>query len=123
MSPNAIPSFGDAYYAELTGEKGSSVQRGTRPVLIAQNNIGNKYSPTVEIIPMSSHIEKAKYMPTHVIIRAADTNGLAEDSVVLAEQCLTIPKSKLARRLGRLLHQDLVEVGNARRIQSPFPTK
>ena len=113
-----IPKFGDIYFAKLIPN--GAVQGGSRPVLISQNDIGNKHSPSVEIIPLTSKI-KASHMPTHTLIKASDLNGLNTDSVVLSEQTQTINKTQLWKRLGRLTLQELAEVGRARRIQSPFP--
>lgn len=114
------PQFGDIYFANLVG--GNNLQKGIRPVLIVQNNIGNRYSSTFEVLPLSSRVYKARYMPTHVLVHAHPTNGLRRDSVVLAEQVVTIHIDQLKERIGKLDHQSLVMVGKARAIQSPFPT-
>lgn len=111
--------FGDIYLAKLVGD--GCEQRGVRAVIIAQNNIGNLHAPTVEIIPLSARINKARHLPTHVMIRADNLNGLRTDSIALAEQTNTIDKTKLIHRIGTLAHEVLVSIGNARRIQSPFP--
>ena len=111
--------FGEIYLARLVGS--GHEQNGIRAVIIAQNDIGNKHSPTVEIIPLSARIHKARHLPTHVFIKADQTNGLRTDSLALAEQTNTIDKSKLVHRIGKLAHETLVAIGVARRIQSPFP--
>lgn len=116
---NVKPKFGEIFYAVL--EESGHIQGGRRPVLIAQNDKGNQYSPTVEIIPMSSKTKKARHLPTHVIVSADRENGLMKESVVLAEQVQTINKTQLLGRLGRLGHTDLIAVGKARLVQSPFP--
>lgn len=113
------PQFGDIYFANLIG--GNNLQKGIRPVLIVQNNIGNRYSSTFEVLPLSSRVYKARYMPTHVLVHAHPMNGLRRDSVVLAEQVVTIHIDQLQERIGKLDHQSLVMVGKARAIQSPFP--
>ena len=112
--------FGEIYLARLEGD--GHEQRGRRAVIIAQNDLGNRHSPTVEIIPLSSKIQKARHLPTHVFIRADKSTGLKMDSLALAEQPKTIDKSKLICRIGHLTHESLVAIGAARRIQSPFPT-
>ena len=112
------PHFGDIFYADLIGDE--NVQSGTRPVVIAQNNIGNQHSTTVEVIPMSSRINKAKYMPTHVLIHPTPENGLKTMSIVLAEQVVTINKKRLLGFLGKLDSGSLSLVGQARKTQSPF---
>ena len=90
---------GDIYYADLSPVIGSE-QGGVRPVLIVQNDIGNKYSPTVIAAAITSQINKAK-MPTHIEIGAANY-GLNKDSVILLEQIRTIDKQRLREKIGRL---------------------
>ena len=90
---------GDIYYADLSPVVGSE-QGGVRPVLIIQNDIGNKYSPTVIATAITSQINKAK-MPTHIELDANEY-GLSKDSVVLAEQIRTIDKKRLKEKLGHL---------------------
>ena len=114
------PKFGDVFVAVLEGT--GSIQYGRRPVVIAQNDIGNKYSSTIEVIPMSSRVNKASHMPTHIIVQANGDNGLNCKSVVLAEQTTTINRECLKFRLGSLSREDLINIGKARAIQSPFPT-
>ncbi len=89
---------GDIFYADLNPVIGSE-QGGTRPVLVVQNDIGNKYSPTIIITAITSQINKAK-LPTHIEIKAG-TYGLARDSVVLLEQIRTIDKKRLKEKIGR----------------------
>lgn len=92
-------SRGDIYYADLNPVVGSE-QGGVRPVLIIQNDIGNKYSPTVIVAAITSKIDKAK-LPTHVEISAKDTK-LEKDSVILLEQIRTIDKKRLQRHVAHL---------------------
>lgn len=113
-----MPHFGEIFVAELLGDE--HVQSGKRPVVIAQNDVGNKYSTTVEVIPMSSRIHKAKYLPTHVLVHPSEENGLKMSSIVLAEQAVTIPKKRLLGLLGSLDAATLRLIGQARRTQSPF---
>ncbi len=88
---------GEIYYADLSPVVGSE-QGGIRPVLIVQNDVGNKYSPTVIAAAITSQINKAK-MPTHIEIDARDY-GLAKDSVILLEQIRTIDKRRLKEKIG-----------------------
>lgn len=88
---------GEIYYADLSPVVGSE-QDGTRPVLVIQNDTGNKFSPTTIVAAITSKSDKAK-LPTHVIVRA---DGLEVDSVVLLEQIRTIDKQRLIRYSGRL---------------------
>ncbi|MBP8614184.1 MAG: type II toxin-antitoxin system PemK/MazF family toxin [Firmicutes bacterium] len=93
------PSRGDIYFADLNPVLGSE-QGGFRPVLIVQNDIGNKYSPTVIVSAISSQIQKAK-LPTHVELPASVSN-LEKDSVILLEQIRTIDKRRLKKWVARL---------------------
>ncbi len=90
---------GDIYYADLSPVVGSE-QGGIRPVLIVQNDVGNKFSPTVIAAAITSQKEKAK-LPTHIRVNA-DDSGLAKDSIVLLEQVRTIDKQRLKEKMGRL---------------------
>lgn len=94
-----IVKRGDIYYADLSPVIGSE-QGGVRPVLVVQNDIGNKYSPTVIAAAITSQINKAK-MPTHIEISAAEY-GLNKDSVILLEQIRTIDKKRLKEKIGHL---------------------
>ncbi len=94
-----IVKRGDIFYADLSPVIGSE-QGGVRPVLIVQNDIGNKYSPTVIAAAITSQINKAK-MPTHIEI-GAEEYGLNKDSVILLEQIRTIDKRRLREKTGRL---------------------
>ena len=90
---------GDIYYADLSPVIGSE-QGGIRPVLIVQNDVGNKYSPTVIAAAITSQINKAK-LPTHIELSAAEY-GLSKDSVILMEQVRTIDKKRLREKVGHL---------------------
>ena len=87
---------GDIFYADLSPVVGSE-QAGIRPVLIIQNNMGNKYSPTVICAAITSQINKAK-LPTHIEI-SAEKYSLVKDSVVLLEQIRTIDKKRLREKI------------------------
>lgn len=90
---------GDVFYADLSPVVGSE-QGGVRPVLIVQNDVGNKYSPTVIVAAITSQINKAK-LPTHIEISGEDY-GLNKDSVILLEQVRTVDKRRLKERIGHL---------------------
>ena len=94
-----IVKRGDIYYADLSPVIGSE-QGGIRPVLIIQNDVGNKYSPTVIAAAITSQINKAK-MPTHIELPASEY-GLYKDSVVLLEQIRTIDKKRLREKVAHL---------------------
>lgn len=101
---------GDIFYADLSPVIGSE-QGGIRPVLIVQNDIGNKYSPTVIAAAITSQINKAK-LPTHIELDAKEY-GLQKDSVVLLEQIRTIDKRRLREKLGRLDDELMKKVNEA----------
>lgn len=90
---------GDIYYADLSPVVGSE-QGGLRPVLIVQNDVGNRHSPTVIAAAITSRTGKAR-LPTHISIDAAEY-GLSRDSVVLLEQVRTLDKQRLRDRMGHL---------------------
>ena len=105
-----IVKRGDIYYADLSPVIGSE-QGGIRPVLIIQNDVGNKYSPTVIAAAITSQINKAK-MPTHIELLAKDY-GLLKDSVILTEQIRTIDKRRLREKIGRLDKELMTKVDTA----------
>lgn len=109
MSANPVKR-GDIYYADLSPVVGSE-QGGMRPVLIVQNDIGNKYSPTVIAAAITSQQNKSK-MPTHIEI-AADTCGLSKRSVVLLEQIRTLDKKRLREKMGCLDVPQMQQVDDA----------
>ena len=106
---------GDIYYADLSPVIGSE-QGGLRPVLIVQNDVGNKHSPTVIAAAITSKMSKAK-LPTHIDIPGIEA-GLARDSVILLEQVRTIDKKRLKEKMGHLDNATMNNVNNA--IQVSF---
>ncbi|MBQ8393550.1 MAG: type II toxin-antitoxin system PemK/MazF family toxin [Clostridia bacterium] len=101
---------GDIYYADLSPVVGSE-QGGLRPVLIVQNDIGNRYSPTVIAAAITSKMTKTR-LPTHIDV-VADNVGLAKDSVILLEQIRTIDKTRLKEKMGHLDDGVMTNVNNA----------
>ena len=101
---------GDVYFADLSPVRGSE-QGGQRPVLIVQNDIGNRYSPTVIVAAITAKIAKAK-LPTHVEVEASSV-GLLKDSVILLEQVRTIDKTRLIQKLGHLEDDVMMRVDQA----------
>ena len=104
---------GYLYYADLSPVVGSE-QGGVRPVLIIQNDIANKYSPTVIVAAITSQINKAK-LPTHIEISAHEY-GLNKDSVILLEQIRTIDKKRLREKIGCLDKNMMLKVDNSLQI-------
>ena len=101
---------GDIYYADLSPVVGSE-QGGLRPVLIVQNDIGNRYSPTVIAAAITSRTTKNR-LPTHIDVYAART-GLAKDSVILLEQIRTLDKTRLREKMGHLDDSAMSRVNEA----------
>lgn len=101
---------GDIYYADLSPVVGSE-QGGLRPVLIIQNDVGNRYSPTVIAAAITSRMDKNK-LPTHIAVYAARA-GLPRDSVILLEQIRTLDKRRLRERIGHLDDDAMLRVNEA----------
>ena len=101
---------GDIYYADLSPVVGSE-QGGVRPVLIVQNDVGNRYSPTVIAAAITSQRDKTQ-LPTHISVNAKYC-GLAKDSIVLLEQIRTIDKQRLKERMGKLDEHSMGRVDQA----------
>ena len=110
---------GDIYYADLSPVVGSE-QGGIRPVLIVQNDIGNKYSPTVIAAAITSQKDKSN-LPTHIKVNAENC-GLAKDSIVLLEQVRTIDKRRLKERMGRLDESSMTAVNDAITVSFGLPS-
>ena len=108
---------GELYYADLSPVVGSE-QGGVRPVLVVQNDVGNKYSPTVIAAAITSKMNKAR-LPTHIEL-SASAYGLMKDSVVLLEQIRTIDKRRLKERIGLLSPQTMSKVDDALLISLGF---
>ncbi|HAR84511.1 MULTISPECIES: type II toxin-antitoxin system PemK/MazF family toxin [Clostridium] len=104
---------GDIFYADLSPVVGSE-QGGIRPVIIIQNDVGNRYSPTVIVSAITSQINKAK-LPTHVEI-SSEEYGLNKDSVVLLEQVRTLDKRRLKEKIGHMTDEDMIKVDVALKI-------
>ena len=104
---------GELYTASLDPVVGSE-QGGARPVLIVQNDVGNRFSPTVVALAVTSQIQKAR-LPTHVRIDAGES-GLSSASVILAEQIRTLDKRRLQKRIGKIAPATLEKVEDAMRV-------
>ncbi|MBR2410191.1 MAG: type II toxin-antitoxin system PemK/MazF family toxin [Clostridia bacterium] len=101
---------GDIYYADLSPVVGSE-QGGIRPVLIVQNDVGNKYSPTVIAAAITSQKYKTQ-LPTHISVNSGGC-GLAKDSIVLLEQVRTIDKTRLKEHMGTLDTAEMTKIDKA----------
>lgn len=110
---------GDIYYADLSPVVGSE-QGGVRPVLIVQNDVGNKFSPTVIAAAITSQRDKAN-LPTYIEVDTG-SSGLMKDSVVLLEQVRTIDKHRLKEKMGKLDENSMNRVNEALSISFGLPT-
>lgn len=108
---------GDLYYADLSPVVGSE-QGGVRPILIVQNDIGNKYSPTVIAAAITSRMTKTK-LPTHIELNAGKF-GLPKDSVILLEQIRTLDKRRLREKIGELTELEMQKVNDGLLISLGF---
>ncbi|MCI9268849.1 MAG: type II toxin-antitoxin system PemK/MazF family toxin [Lawsonibacter sp.] len=115
---------GDLYYADL-GHGIGSEQKGTRPVVIIQNNVGNKHSPTVIIAAVTSKANVKAKLPTHYYLDAG--NGLAQPSLILLEQIRTVDKQRLSSYIGRLDKKHIQGINHALAVSigliEPVPPK
>ncbi|MGN1042139.1 MAG: type II toxin-antitoxin system PemK/MazF family toxin [Christensenellales bacterium] len=107
---------GELYYADLSPVVGSE-QGGVRPVLIVQNDVGNRYSPTIIAVAVTSQINKAR-LPTHIELDT--TCGLPKDSVILTEQVRTLDKRRLKDKIGALDSKAMERVNNALLVSLGF---
>lgn len=104
---------GDLFYADLSPVVGSE-QGGVRPVIVVQNDVGNKYSPTIIVAPVTSQMNKAK-LPTHVKIKG-NKYGLPKNSVALMEQLRTIDKKRLREKIGNFSNDIMNKINEAMSI-------
>ena len=110
---------GEIYYADLSPVVGSE-QGGVRPVLIIQNDTGNRYSPTVIAAAITSQTGKAK-LPTHIELPVEEDCGLTRDSVVLLEQVRTLDKKRLRERMGRVDERTMEKIDTAIAVSFGLP--
>lgn len=105
---------GDIYYADLRPVVGSE-QGGIRPVLIVQNDVGNRHSPTTIVIALSTKDKKAT-LPTHIPLHKEECDGLKQDSIILCEQMRTIDKMRLKDKVGQVNKEYLDSVMQAVKV-------
>ena len=110
---------GEIYYADLSPVVGSE-QGGVRPVLIIQDDTGNRYSPTVIAAAITSQTGKAK-LPTHIELPVEEDCGLTKDSVVLLEQVRTLDKKRLRERMGRVDERTMEKIDTAIAVSFGLP--
>lgn len=112
------PVEGDIYLAELPYE--DYLQSGLRPVIIAQNAKGNASNHRIHMIPLTAKLQKATSLPTHVLLRSNNQNGLKRDSVALIEDCNPHLKSCLIKKIGSLNSEERSRIGQAFRVHFPL---
>ncbi len=115
---------GDIYYADLSPVVGSE-QGGIRPVLIIQNDVGNRYSPTVIAAAITSKTDKNR-LPTHISVQASvgeAGSGLSRDSVILLEQIRTLDKRRLREKMGHLAPDVMHKVDRALGVSFGLPAQ
>ena len=117
MEQEIIIKRGDIYYADLSPVIGSE-QGGIRPIVVLQNDIGNKYSPTIIVAAITSQINKAK-IPTHIELNA-EKYGLSKDSVILLEQIRTIDKKRLKQKISTIDSFKMKEINRGLLISLGF---
>ena len=110
---------GDIYYADLSPVVGSE-QGGVRPVLIVQNDTGNRHSPTVIAAAITSQTGKAR-LPTHIALPVTESCGLNRDSIILLEQVRTLDKKRLRERMGHVEEQVMEKVDTAIAVSFGLP--
>lgn len=107
---------GDLYYVDLSPSIGSE-QGGIRPVVVIQNNTGNKFSPTIIVAAITSR--KKNYIPTHVEL-SCNESGLPNDSIILLEQIRTLDKSRLKEKIGKIPNYKISEINDALSVSFGF---
>ena len=110
---------GDIFFADLSPVVGSE-QGGIRPVLIIQNDTGNRYSPTVIAAAITSQTGKAR-LPTHIALPVNENCGLNRDSIILLEQVRTLDKKRLRERMGHVEEQVMEKVDTAIAVSFGLP--
>ena len=108
--------MGDIYWVNFDG-RGHTI-RGWHPALVVQNNLGNTYSPNLQVIPISSSMTKAK-LPTHVYLKKTEKNGLAKDSIAQCEGQRTVCKDAVSGYIGSLADDEMALIARAQIASSP----
>lgn len=112
---------GDVFYANLDGNTYGSEQKGTRPVIIVQNNSGNKFSNTIIVVPITKADHKKSALPTHIVLEPSDF--IKYKSIILTEQIKTIDKERLTRKVGTLSNRIIEKLDTALAIAVGINTR
>lgn len=107
---------GDIIIVDL-GQHETSVQSGIRPCVVISNNMANRYSPVITVVPLTSKIHKKEYLPTHVFLNGYRNTGLNRHSLALCEQITSVAFSDVLEVAGRVSKRKLAEISNAVKVQ------
>ena len=107
---------GDFIIADL-GQHETSIQSGIRPCVVMSNDMANKHSPVITVVPLTSKIHKKEYLPTHVFLNGYRNTGLDRHSLALCEQITSVAFSDILEVAGRVSKRKLAEIGHAVKVQ------
>lgn len=107
---------GDIIIADL-GQHETSIQSGIRPCVVISNNIANRHSPVITVVPLTSKIHKKEYLPTHVFLNGYRNTGLGRHGLALCEQITSVAFSDILEVTGRVSGKKMAEIGNAVKVQ------
>lgn len=99
---------GEIYYVDFGKDIATSVQSGIRPALVVSNNTANRHSPVITVVPLTTKTWKKRYQPTHIFLPKTAGFGLNQNSIVLAEQLISVDKSQLMERIGRITDEKMM---------------
>ena len=108
---------GDILYADLGGQYQGSMQRGMRPVVVVSNNMANKHSTVITVVPLSTKIFKKKNLPTHVFVSAYRAEGLEQHSIALCEQVTALDYGRIIENMGKVDEETLARITEAVQVQ------
>ena len=108
---------GDILYVDMGEEYEGSIQGGMRPMVVVSNNLANKFSPVITVVPLTSRTYKKRYLPTHVLISEQQCSGLNRGSIALCEQIMPINRSVIVERVGKVDDETLGKITEAVQIQ------
>ena len=108
---------GDILFVDMGIQPKGSIQGGLRPVVVISNNLANKFSPVVTVVPLSTKIKKKRNLPTHVFVPVSEGNGLGVNSIALGEQVTALDRSRIIEKLGTVDETTLIRITEAVKIQ------
>lgn len=108
---------GDIFYADLGGQYQGSMQGDMRPVVVVSNNMANKHSSVITVVPLSTKIFKKKNLPTHVFVSAYRAEGLEQHSIALCEQVTALDYGRIIENMGKIDEETLARITEAVQVQ------